>query len=117
MNRKVLGWQPQRDKAPYSCFKWYTGYSPNVREIPEDTPVLRPERGFMSRDGYVRQQWFQCPDCLNFPEDKILRCLDCEGTGKLSVRDADALALEAGRSECSASDEDPVEILARRDLL
>lgn len=90
--------------------KWMIGYGNNFREAP-DTPQVRSESGFVCKDGYVQQEWRQCPDCWGKEP-----CNICGGDGKLHCKIED-LDLEAARSAVEASDEDPMKILQMRDLL
>ncbi len=107
----MLGWSPQRSVGRYQAGHWYVGYEPNVHAVTQ-VEVVRPERGFESRDGYVRQAWLRCPD-----EDEHPVCPDCGGDGHFrTTRDPEDLALEAAVSDTEASDEDPGLILQRRGL-
>jgi len=115
---KILAWSPQRSARQFKAGEWYQGYSPNVRHLDFDSlRKIKEAEGFHSADGFVRQSWFWCPECggNKAGEDRIIRCLSCDGTGKLTInKDAD---FDACQSECSASDEDPVEIMQRRGLI
>lgn len=115
----ILAWSPQVSGPGFRAGEFYTGYVPNVRHLPDGSGKsvtlgvrVLPEQlpGFVSRDGAVHECWRSCPDC-----EAPANCAQCEGTGKLKV-DPDA-ALEAAKSECDWSDEDPMEILIRRGVM
>jgi len=119
----TLAWQPRRSSGGYRNDRVYTGYSPNVKTLPDDIMDNRitfgvrtfPEKAdsFQSRDGWVDQWWVNCPYC--YPKNRM-PCPACEGTGALPDPDED-LELEAARDEIDNSDEDGVEILIRRGLI
>jgi hypothetical protein len=111
-----LCWSPSRSEGSYQAGRWYSGYSPNVVEVPQasrDGGIQKDCEGHPSRDGWVRQGWFQCWDCNGAADAE--ECLTCKGTGK--VRGGDDLALDAARIECEESDEEPIGILVRRGVL
>ena len=115
----VLAWRPRETGHGYSSANWYTNYRPNVRTVGPVATVrkVRDEAGFTSRDGFVYQMWVACDKCGGSPDGT--KCTRCDGSGKLSDdRDAVAdTALAAARSECDASDADPIDILSRRGLI
>ena len=107
----TLGWSPSRSVGRYRVGEWYVGYEPNVREM-HGIAIVRPERGFESRDGHVRQAWLRC---LHAGEHPV--CAACGGDGRFrSPKDPEDLAFDAAVSETEASDEDPYLILQRRGL-
>lgn len=115
MDGKVLIWQPSRSGYGYSSEHWYTGYKPNVKTMDDDTlKIIRRDKGFESRDGWVNQAWAVCQEC----KGDLPPCDACDGTGKLNAtkEDQEDLAFDAMRSECSASDEDPFDIMTRRGI-
>jgi hypothetical protein len=87
------------------------GYEPRVREAFQPGIIRYTER-FQTADGWVQQAVIVCPECMEKPTPK---CINCDGTGK-PPRLKNAV-LDAARSECDASDEDPVLILQRRGLI
>jgi len=123
----VLAWQPRTTVGRFRNDRMYLGYDPKVRTLPDDimdTPIKLGVRTFpekagshQSRDGWVDEWWVPCPEgCAEEKEDTcILPCDVCEGSGVLQG-DED-LELDAARSEIDASDEDGIDILARRGLI
>jgi hypothetical protein len=86
-----------------------------------DNPVKMGVRTFPekigsheTRDGHVTEWWLPCPEGCATHEGRV--CPDCNGTGKLTVDDPEGVALDAARSACSASDEDPMLVLERRGI-
>jgi hypothetical protein len=110
-NGLMLVWKPSRSTHGYLADRYYQGYSPNVREVPADTKIVRAEKGFESADGWVYQAWAVCMDC----KGELPPCDACGGSGELKP-DPD-LELEACKSECNASDEDPIAIMQLRKLI
>lgn len=119
----VLAWSPTRSVSGYIAGRLYTGYSPSVRALSEDVydNIIHlgvrtlPERfgRHESRDGWVEEWWAPCPEGCATKEHTP--CPECDGTGALTP--SDGMDLAAAESEINASDEDGVEILARRGLI
>ena len=86
--------------------RWSIGYQPKVRWLPS-VKVLRQESSFQCFEGWARQAWIECPDCLNAGP----RCSECGGTGKLT-RKATLEDLErSAHSVMDATDEEPVQYI------
>ena len=115
---RIRIWRPARTSNGYSSDRYYNGYSPNVRAVSADLLERfgppRKYNSFECRDGWVHEYWLSCPDCTPRLATEGYECEACKGTGK-PLPDDD-LEIEAARSECDASDEDPIEILQRRGL-
>lgn len=114
---RIYVWSPQNTASGFQAGRVYSGYRPDVREISED--VLRNfppvwTDAHLSLDGIVRTGHIACPDCTPDLSQAGESCRFCRGTG-IPIPDED-LEIEAARSECDNSDEDPMVILQRRRL-
>jgi hypothetical protein len=122
----ILAWTPRQDhpQASYKVNVFYasSALSTETRSIPEpsfDIPVKIGVREFPEKieilnclGGQFERWWVPCPDC-DGPGPNSEKCTECAGTGKLvTAHDSD---LNAARDELHASDEDPVDILERRE--
>jgi len=114
-NGLVLAWMPMipNQYKRYCDGRWYTGYNPNVKALPEEAVRLREIGIKQTGDGPVREAWFRCP--FHKKEDELV-CHICNGDGKLHCDDPD-MDLKAAESACEASDEDPISILMERKIL
>jgi RecJ-like exonuclease len=103
---KILGWSAAKVTGHgYQDGRWYFGYSPNVKVVPENAKFLRAERGHQSLDGFVQQKWFRCWACDAEP------CPRCKGTGKFVQRGEDkselfAITKKLNGNDCDGQDAD-----------
>lgn len=114
-------WRPANDAGRYRASCYYTGYEPNVRKVSDADMDGAPagwklDRSYRTADGYVYEGRATCDDpACDF--GGLPECLRCKGTGKLTVEDPEEVELEAARSACEESDEDPIAILHERRLI
>jgi len=120
----VAAWSPRINNRGFTAKNFYYDYAPNIKELRDQGPSVTlgtrtlPEYAgkHESRDGWIDDWWVACPaGCA--AREASLPCSTCSGTGKLTVEDPDDVATRAARSELDASDEEPIGILVRRNLL
>lgn len=110
--------EPVRELGYTGCEagRWYIGYVPRVQLV-TNPRNLKQIRSYQTRDGQCTEAWITCPHCKG-EGDHLDTCRRCNGSGKLE-NDADTrerLELDAARSHCHASDEEPIGIMNRRGL-